>query len=64
MKEEKEGMVLPQFLWVQGEIIVFGGDTLDIPFLSKEQYIIGRFIANFCNQFTLLRKMIPVSTLK
>ena len=37
IKEEKEGLVLPKCLWVQKETIVFDGDTLDIPFLDKDQ---------------------------
>ena len=57
-------MVLPKCLWVQNETIVFDGDTLDIPFLNKDQYIIGTFSANFCNQFILLKTMIPGSTIK
>ena len=57
-------MVLPKCLWVQKETIVFDGNTLDIPFLNKDQYIIGTFSANFCNQFILLKKMIPGSTIK
>ena len=64
IKEEKEGLVLPKCVWVQKKTIVFDGDTLDIPFLNKDQYIIGTFSANFCNQFILLKKMIPGSTIK
>ena len=64
IKEEKEGSVLPKCLWVQKETIVFDGDTLYIPFLNKDQYIIGTFSANLCNQFIILKKIIPGSKIK
>lgn len=37
IKEEKECLVLLKFLWVQKETIVFDENTLDIPFLNKDQ---------------------------
>ena len=55
-RKEKEVLVLPKCLWVQKENVVFDGDTLDIPLLNKDQYIIGTFSANFCNQFILLKR--------
>ena len=56
IKEEKEGLVLPKCVWVQKKTIVFDGNTLEIPFLNKDQYIIGTFSANFCNQFILPKR--------
>ena len=64
IKEEKDILVLPKCLCVQKETIVFDGDTLDIPFFNKDQYLIGTYNANFCNQFILLKKITPCSTLK
>ena len=37
IKEEKEVLLLPKCIWVQKERIVFDGDTLDVPFLNKDQ---------------------------
>ena len=50
--------------WVQEEHIRFQRNVLDIPFLKKEQYIVATFSPHFANQFILLRKMIPGSTMK
>ena len=37
---------------------------LDIPFLKKEQYIVATFSPHFANQFIMLRKMIPGTSMR
>ena len=50
--------------WIQEEHIKFQAGQLEIPYLKKEQYIIATFSPNFANQFILLQKMIPDSSMQ
>ena len=51
IKVQKKGLVLHKCCWVQKETIVFDGDTLGIPFLYNDQYIVCTVSANFSSPF-------------